>query len=364
MGVGSARGARAQAALLLLVAVAGILLSGGCQGAAGGGKAVAVVNGEALSEEEFHRMCEQQAPETLQPGGGTVGMQVLGAWIGNTVIAQEARRLNVYPSEEELNKRVEEARRQYEHADSNLERALAQQGSSLEAFRRSLLHTMIQEAVLLRGITVSDEEVRAEFQKQMANFTNQDAIRISQITVNSQEKARQAHSELSANADFALVAGSYSQDMFKGGGGKVPRPVSRNMPQGSPIARQVIEAAFKLQPGQISDPIKVGATWVIVRLDEKVPRKEPQLQDAQETIRSMLRRRKAAGSSVAQENQRLFLAATQTAKIQVNRPEYQQLTESSGGMPPSAPAAPAGGVPAPGSVPPPGATAPPGGGGG
>src|SRR5687768_18261730 len=63
-------------------------------------KPVAKVNGQALSDKEFHELCETTTQ--MRPGAGTVGMQVLAQWVQSTTLEQEAKKLKVYPSDAEL----------------------------------------------------------------------------------------------------------------------------------------------------------------------------------------------------------------------------------------------------------------------
>ena len=86
-----------------------------------------------------------------------------------------------------------------------------------------------------------------------------------------------------------------------------------------------------------------------VKLDELIPKKEPALDDFRDSLRAVLRRQKGQtqGMSIAQENQRVAMEATQQAKIEISRPEYKQLAEKPDGTPPGAVPAgvPAGAMP-------------------
>jgi peptidyl-prolyl cis-trans isomerase C len=110
------------------------------------------------------------------------------------------------------------------------------------------------------------------------------------------------------------------------------------------VAKEVLDAAFKLKPGQVSEPIKVGATWVIVKLEEKIAEKQPNFDDFKELMKSNLRQQKAQGNGKLQENQQALVKAQQAAKVEINRPEYAALAAQSGGEP----GAPGAGGPPPG----------------
>lgn len=323
-----------RAALFFVGLTAAAALVSGC-----GQKAVASVNGQSLTEPEFAKLCEDAVQ--VNPQRGSVGLQVVSQWISNTIAAQEAKKLNVYPSQKELDDRIASFGRQMSFMGVDYKEKISQSGLTMDAFKQEMLNSMVSDAIQLRGVNVSDAEVAQEFEKRKKLFTQPEQIHISQITVDSSEKLQKAQSDLKGNADFALVASSYSKDPFAQHGGKVPMALGKQVQPGGPVDQKVIDAAFKLKPGQISEPVKIGATWALVRLDERIPEKVPSVDDMREIMRIQLRREKAQSTGKLQENQRQIMQAQQGAKVEVLRPEYQALMKSiqaqSGGAPGGAP---------------------------
>jgi len=347
--------ALSKAALFFIACAPLVTLAAGC-----GAKPVAVVNGQSLAEKEFLRLCETTVQ--VAPNQGTVGNQVLMQWIRNTLLAQEAKRLGVYPSNEAVQARLDTYRRQASLDGGNLDEQLRRQGLTPDVFQRELLSQMVGESVLFKDVTVTDAEVRQTFDQQKAQFARPEQVKISQLTLDSEAKLKQAQADLASNTDFSLVASTHSKDPFASRGGEVPVPLPRAVPQGLPVSKEAVEAAFKLKDGQISDPIKVGATWVIVRLNQKVAAQEPNFDDVKEVIRSTLKQQKAQASGQTASIQRSFSELGRNAKIEINRPEYQAigaLIKGTGGAPgaPGGGGGPEGPPGGPGSMPPP----PPGG---
>lgn len=317
MGVLPGTRARLKPALFFVAFAAVLPLASGC-----GDKPVASVNGQKLTDREFYQLCETATE--INPQRGTVGMQVLAQWIRNSLLAQEAKKQNVYPSDAELNARVDTYRKQAAFAGANFEDQLRQQGVSLESFKRQILNGMISENLVCKGVTVSDEEVRKEFEKQQKQMTQPEQIEISQITVDSEPKMKQVRSDLGANTQFALVASTHSKDPFAQQGGKVPFPLgAQGMPPGGPVDKKVIDAAFRLKEGQVGDPVKVGANWVFARLDKRIAEKKPNFDDVRDLMRSVMRQQKAQANGQAMEVQRALVATFQKANVEVTRPEYQ-----------------------------------------
>ena len=311
---------RASAALLFAAFASTALMTAGC----GGSKPIAQVNGQALSEKEFHQLCESTT--RLDPQKGTtVGMQTLTQWIASTVMAQEAKKQGVYPSQKEVDSRLDAYRRQSAVAGSSLDEQMKMRGLTLEAMKRDLVAQLVTENVMLHGVIVSDAELQTAWEKQKEMFVQPEQVEISQITVDSPDDAKKVQSDLAGNADFALVARTRSKDQFKDHSGRIPVPLGKRLQPGMPVTQEAVNAAFKMKPGQISDPIKVGATWVVVRLENKIEEKQPKLEDFAEPMRVQLRQQKAQQSGELQKNQQAVQKAQQGAKVEINRPEYQSL---------------------------------------
>lgn len=342
---------RGSAALLFTGLAASLFITAGC----GGAKPVARVNGDALSEKEFYKLTADAT--RVDPQRGTVGLQTVSQWISSTVMAQEAKRLKVYPTEKDLDARLDAFRRQATVAGSNLEEQLRMRGMTVEMLKKDLLTALVQENVLFRGVTVSDQEVDQEWAKRKQLFVQPAQVKISQITVDNPADLKKVQSDLAGNAEFALVARTRSKDQFKDQGGMVPVQLPKRIQPGGPVAQEVVDAAFKLKPGQISQPVKIGATWVIVRLEELIPEKQPNPQDYKELMRAQLRQQKAQTSGKLQENQQELMRAQQAAKVEINRPEYASLTSQLAGRAgmggPGGPGGPSGAPGGAGAPPPP-----------
>jgi foldase protein PrsA len=347
--MGSLIEVRPRVAALFFVALAGATVLLGLAGC--GSKPVASVNGDGLSEQEFLRRVEHARPDRLSPQQGSVGKQVLMGWIMTAMLAQEARRLKVYPTDKEVDARIATLEKSASQA-GGLDAALLQQGMTREAFRQDVLDQLVQENVVFHGIAVSDDEVRKFYEAQKPQMTQPEQVRISQITVDSEDAMKQAQQELaSPTAQFALVATSRSKDEFAQQGGVVPTALPRQVPAGLPVSQQAVDAAFKLKEGEISKPVKVGSTWVFVKLEQKIAEKAPTFEEVSEQIRMELKRQKIRNSPNASEMQKRIQEMSRTAKIEINRPEYANIkqmiaSEQAGpGGAPTGPAGPGGAMP-------------------
>jgi foldase protein PrsA len=354
------------------------LLAAGC-----GQKPVATVNGEPITRDEFYQTV-LNTPSGGQPNMA-LGIQVLEGIINERLLLAEAKREGVLPTDAEITNRLNELRTQVQKQGSNLDQQLQQSGLSPEAVRRDIRRLLIQEKLLTKGITVTDAEVQKYYDQNKARqFSAPPLAHIRHMTLANEKQAIEARKDLK-NADFGLVAMSRSIDMFKETQGQVQQPIPRDLPPGMRIAPEVARKAFTMKKGQISDPIKVGNQWVIIKLEELDPAKTQPLAEVKEDIRRGLLQQKAQQSGQASRVSARLTQLRQQADIGINIDQYKnaaifkQQPAAGGipGMPPGAelppgaapPTEPTGGAPvgksvpdagaAPGGTPPAGATAPP-----
>jgi len=112
--------------------------------------------------------------------------------------------------------------------------------------------------------SVTEETVRAEYDKFVADFTPADEIRASHILVADEAEANAIKAELDGGADFATIAKEKSIDPGAANGGDLGF-----FGKGMMVA-PFEAAAFALTDiGQVSAPVQSQFGWHIIRLEEK-----------------------------------------------------------------------------------------------
>jgi len=140
----------------------------------------------------------------------------------------------------------------------------------------------------LRGIIGSemiftDEQLREELQRRFG-----ERVRIRHIQSASVREAGRVREQLSAGADFAELARSSSANVLSGGDGGLLEPFSQGDKQVPTVIREV---AFSLTPGHVSDAIRVGAWYHVIKLEQRLPRENVNLDDVRDQLASTLRER-------------------------------------------------------------------------
>ncbi len=221
----------------------------------------AMVNGEPITMAEYQRELaryEASLPQSDLDPSTPEGQEALAqarAWvldrmIEQRLILQAAAQEGITVSDEEVDASIrsligeigEEAFRQH----------LADQGMSEEEFRESLRREMIASRMLdkvAQSVPTHGPEVHARH-----------------ILVATEAEARQILQQLKAGADFAALARQYSLDeSTRDRGGDLG-----TFPRGTLTLPEVEDAAFSLQPGQISEVIKSPWGYHIVQVLDRV----------------------------------------------------------------------------------------------
>jgi len=115
----------------------------------------------------------------------------------------------------------------------------------------------------------------------------QEEIHARHILLPTEEEAKAALARVKGGEDFAKVATELSKDPGGEGGDLGWFTKDRMVPEFS-------EAAFKLEPGQISDPVKTQFGWHVIKVEEKRNRKAPDFDQVKSQIETYVTRKAQA----------------------------------------------------------------------
>jgi len=149
---------------------------------------------------------------------------------------------------------------------------------------------------------VTPDAARRLYDETVKGITPEAEVRARHILVESEEDAKTAYQRVKGGEDFAKVAGELSKDPgSKSEGGDLGFFTKDRMVE--PFA----EAAFKLDPGQIAEPVKSQFGWHVIKVEEKRNKPVPSFEETKEQIDTYLGRK-------AQQD--LILALRQKAKVE------------------------------------------------
>jgi peptidyl-prolyl cis-trans isomerase C len=149
---------------------------------------------------------------------------------------------------------------------------------------------------------VTPEAARKLYDETVKTITPETEVRARHILVENEEDSNKAHQRVKGGEDFAKVAAELSKDPgSKAEGGDLGFFSKERMVE--PFA----EAAFKMDPGQVSDPVKTQFGWHVIKVEEKRNKPVPSFEETKEQIDTYLGRK-------AQQD--LILGLRQKAKIE------------------------------------------------
>ncbi|RDI61843.1 peptidylprolyl isomerase [Microvirga subterranea] len=133
---------------------------------------------------------------------------------------------------------------------------------------------------------VTPEAARKLYDETAKSVTPEEEVRARHILVDSEEEAKKAAARVKGGEDFAKVAGELSKDPgSKTDGGDLGFFTRDRMVE--PFA----EAAFKLQPGQVSDPVKSQFGWHVIKVEEKRTKPVPSFDEMKDQVNAYLERK-------------------------------------------------------------------------
>ncbi len=171
----------------------------------------------------------------------------------------------------------------------------------LTYFRQKLL----MDDFLMREATktVSAEAARKLYDESVKSMPREPEVRARHILVQSEDEAKKALARVQGGKeDFAKVAAELSSDPgSKTDGGELGWFTKDRMVQ------TFAEAAFKLDVGQISEPVKTQFGWHIIKLEEKRMKEPPSFEQVKPEIDKYL---------VRQGQEKVILSLREKAKVE------------------------------------------------
>ncbi len=233
--------------LLILSLAAALVLLTGC----GGEKAIANVDGESITAEEFNQYLATkrnvrvivQGQVVDVPVSESLGFQALQELATQKVVLSLAKEANFAPTEADIEKEIDFKN----GVNPRFLTDLKNSGMSLGQIRREVAYSIAEERLLTRGIKVRMDEVDQMIKDKPDQFTEPATVDAYQIFVMTQARKALVDKEIKAGQAFKAVSAKYNQSQ-----------------SGSKI---------RLQTNKVVDPVKsviqnakVGSTteWITV----------------------------------------------------------------------------------------------------
>jgi len=132
---------------------------------------------------------------------------------------------------------------------------------------------------------ITDEALHQTYDEAVKSQGGQEEVRARHILVEAEDEAKAILEQLKGGADFATLAKEKSKDPGAAEGGDLGYFTKDQM------VPEFAEVAFKMYPGQLSNPVKTQFGWHIIKLEDKRTKQPPDFAKVKEQIESFLARK-------------------------------------------------------------------------
>lgn len=246
---------------------------------------VAKVNNLEITKDEYYNyLVEQNGSEVLE---ALILEKMLGLEMeANSVEIKDAeineeyaKMIESYGGEEEFNKAME----YYNFTDNSI--------------KKNIKLNLGIEKLLGPDIEVTDDEILSNFTENKSSFDTSDKVNANHILVKDEATALEVVEKLDKGDNFSDLASEYSQDASNASNGGALGFFERGQ-----MVPEFEEAAFGMQAGEISDPIKTDFGFHIIQVVSLEKGTQAKLEDVSDQIKDKIKTEKINSSYQAWYN--------------------------------------------------------------
>lgn len=139
---------------------------------------------------------------------------------------------------------------------------------------------------LIANENVTEEEIKKHYDDNKSQYQKEESVKAKHILVDSENEAKEAIKEIEDGSSFEEVAKKYSKCPSKESGGNLGEFTRGKM------VPEFEEAAFAMEEGSLSEPVKSEFGYHVIQLDEKVPAGVSSFEEVRNQINEQLLRLK------------------------------------------------------------------------
>jgi len=265
-------------------------------------KIIAIVNNGVITQKDLNdfinfmrmQLSQEYKGEELESKIQSMKLDLVDRLIEDHLILQEAKKVleearknknvaiinELDVDQDRIKAKINEIKRRY-GSDAEFQNALNQQGltqADIESkIKEQLLMYNIIELKIKNKIVVNPAEVTDFYQKNPDEFNTTEQREITLITIDDEKLANDVYDNLKKTGDLISAISKYSLELSK-------LSVQRN----KEFKKDIEDAIFELNIGEVSSPIKVNNSFYIFRLDNIVMPKQENLPEVQDKIYNFL----------------------------------------------------------------------------
>jgi foldase protein PrsA len=232
------------------------------------------------TDAQFKTQCQQQYDQFKT--------EVLGFLIRSTWLDQEATKMNVKVTDKEVQKQIDDIKKQQFTQKGSYEKFLQTAGLTNEdvLFQQRVrqLQDKITAKVTKGKNNVTDAQIEAYYNSHKSQFATQERRNVRIVLTKTKDTAQQAKSALQSGQSWKSVAKKYSIDQAsKNKGGELQGGVAKGQQE-----KALDTALFAADKGKITGPVKTQFGWYVFQVEKITPGKQQSLDESKANIKQQL----------------------------------------------------------------------------
>jgi parvulin-like peptidyl-prolyl isomerase len=238
---------------------------------------VARVNGKELTKKELEAEVDRLIPRITfhknvpEEKRKFYYERALEELVNKELQYQNAVARGIKPEKEKVDAQMQRMRERFKSED-DYKAALDKEGLTQEKLRLMVERDMLIQAVTAKTVTepsqISDADLKSFYDRNSARFKQPEGVKLKLISVKDEKKAQDILARIKSGDDFGTLAYTMSEDSYRVKSGDIGyMHKGRMLPE-------IEAAAFKLKEGEVSDIIKAGDFFFIIRLEDKKPEQQ------------------------------------------------------------------------------------------
>lgn len=257
----------------LMVLVALVSLAG-CRGGGGSSEILATVQGDPVNIDQFNNYLgvKQTVRVIVQgqvvelPVADTLAFQAMQDLVSRNVLMQMARDEGVLPTDADVEKEITFQKDLNPNFLPNYQR----RGMTIGQIRDEVKFSLVQERLITKGITVTDEDVETWLKRNPKAFTQKASVELLWILANTENQKKAADDALKTGEKFEEVAVKLSKAP------SAPLLGGKYLPERGPLPIEMLTANLKAaveagSEGSDTDWIKFSEGWAKFHISKKNP---------------------------------------------------------------------------------------------
>jgi foldase protein PrsA len=232
------------------------------------------------TDAQFKTQCKQQYDQFKS--------EVLGFLIRSTWLDQEAKKQNVKVTDKEVQKQIDDIKKQQFTQKGSYEKFLQSAGLTNEdvLFQQRVreLQNKITQKVTKGKDKVTDAQVADYYNKHKSQFATQERRNVRIVLTKTKDKAQQAKSALDSGQSWKSVAKKFSIDQAsKNKGGELEGGVAKGQQE-----KSLDTAIFAADKGKLTGPVKTQFGWYVFEVEKVTKGKQQSLDESKANIKQQL----------------------------------------------------------------------------